>query len=392
MKKIIAFLALASLVVSCKNLADNEFEVTGEVNSSLEGKKVILQKPGGWMGIIPIDTVLVKDGKFVFRDTLKKIQPELCFVTIDGVQGNLEFVLEPGAIELTVDKDTLSKSATGGTYNNDKLEEFKQLRIKETKVIEKFVKANDKKYNEARAKGDKATTDKLEKELQKITKDVQDKVLAFMKENPKAYYNLYILRQMRSLSMEESKKVYDGFDASVKNTELGKQMAEFFAGLEKQKNNPTTTPEEPKAPETKVKVGQVAPQFSAKTPEGKTLALKDAMGKATIIDFWASWCGPCRAENPNMVALYNEFHGKGLNIIGVSLDKPGKAADWKAAIDKDKLTWNHVSNLNHWDDPIVKEYGVDSIPAAFLLDKDGKVVAVNLRGEALKAKVAELLK
>ena len=113
------------------------------------------------------------------------------------------------------------------------------------------------------------------------------------------------------------------------------------------------------------------------------------MGKVTIVDFWASWCGPCRQENPNIVALYKELHSKGLNIIGVSLDKNAQA--WKDAIAKDKLTWNQVSNLKFWDEPIATQYKVESIPATFILDASGKVVSKNLRGEALRAKILELL-
>jgi thiol-disulfide isomerase/thioredoxin len=113
------------------------------------------------------------------------------------------------------------------------------------------------------------------------------------------------------------------------------------------------------------------------------------MGKVTIVDFWASWCPPCRAENPNVVALYNEFHSKGLNIIGVSLDKDPEK--WKAAIAKDKLTWNQVSNLKQWDEPIAIQYKVQAIPATFILDASGKIVAKDLHGEALKAKIIELL-
>lgn len=108
-----------------------------------------------------------------------------------------------------------------------------------------------------------------------------------------------------------------------------------------------------------------------------------------MIDFWASWCGPCRQENPNVVALYNEFHNKGLNIISVSLDED--AADWKEAITKDKLTWTHVSNLKEMKDPIALQYGVTQIPTTFLLDAKGKVVAIDLRGEALNAKIKTLL-
>lgn len=117
--------------------------------------------------------------------------------------------------------------------------------------------------------------------------------------------------------------------------------------------------------------------------------MKQSLGKVTIIDFWASWCGPCRNENPNVVALYNEFHSKGLNIVGVSLDDD--LNDWKNAIAKDKITWIQVSNLKKWSDPIAKIYEIEQIPTTFILDSKGAIVAKDLRGEELKAKVKELL-
>lgn len=113
------------------------------------------------------------------------------------------------------------------------------------------------------------------------------------------------------------------------------------------------------------------------------------MGKVTIIDFWASWCGPCRKENPSVVAMYNELHGKGLNIVGVSLDED--LASWNQAIAKDKITWVQVSNLKKWEEPIARQYNVEQIPTTFLLDASGRIVAKDLRGDELKAKVLELL-
>ncbi len=119
------------------------------------------------------------------------------------------------------------------------------------------------------------------------------------------------------------------------------------------------------------------------------VSLKESLGKVTIIDFWASWCGPCRVENPNMVSLYKQFHAKGLNIIGVSLDKD--KAKWKEAIAKDQLIWTQVSNLKFWDEPIAKQYRVESIPATFILDAKGNIVAQGLLGAELQSKVLELL-
>lgn len=113
------------------------------------------------------------------------------------------------------------------------------------------------------------------------------------------------------------------------------------------------------------------------------------MGKVTIIDFWASWCGPCRHENPQVVALYKEFHSQGLNIIGVSLDSDKNK--WIQAIAKDKLTWNHISNLKQWDEPIAKLYKVDAIPSTFIVDQNGVIVAKNLKGEALRQKIISIL-
>ncbi|WP_159086025.1 TlpA family protein disulfide reductase [Flavobacterium faecale] len=117
--------------------------------------------------------------------------------------------------------------------------------------------------------------------------------------------------------------------------------------------------------------------------------MKESLGKVTIVDFWASWCGPCRVENPNVVAIYKDLHSKGLNIVGVSLDKD--KSKWLEAIAKDKLTWTHVSNLKFWDEPIARQYKVESIPATFILDASGTIVAKDLRGDALRAKIVELL-
>lgn len=136
-------------------------------------------------------------------------------------------------------------------------------------------------------------------------------------------------------------------------------------------------------------VGELAPDFTAQTPEGKDMSLKDLRGKVVLVDFWASWCGPCRRENPNVVRVYNQYKDKGFDILGVSLDT--KKDRWLGAIAKDGLTWNHVSDLKGWSSAPAKMYGVRGIPFTILLDKDGKVIAKNLRGPALEAKLKEVL-
>lgn len=135
--------------------------------------------------------------------------------------------------------------------------------------------------------------------------------------------------------------------------------------------------------------GSMAPEISMKTPEGKELSLSSLRGKTVLIDFWASWCGPCRAESPVLVDLYKKYKGKGFEIFSVSLDK--EKDKWLEAIKKDGLAWTHVSDLMYWQSPVVMQYGFDGIPFTCLVDKDGRIIAKGLRGQALEKKLQELL-
>ncbi|MFR7878739.1 MAG: peroxiredoxin family protein [Butyricimonas paravirosa] len=139
-----------------------------------------------------------------------------------------------------------------------------------------------------------------------------------------------------------------------------------------------------------VDVNAIAPDFTLQTPEGEDVALYGVKGKLKIIDFWASWCGPCRMENPNMVKLYAEFKDKGLSVISVSLDE--KKDKWVEAIKKDGLTWLHLSDLKGWQGDVIKKYNIDAVPTIFVLDENNRIIAKNLRGEKLKAFVSERLK
>jgi len=137
-------------------------------------------------------------------------------------------------------------------------------------------------------------------------------------------------------------------------------------------------------------IGAEAPDFAQATPEGKMLKLSELRGKVVLIDFWASWCGPCRRENPNVVRMYQQYKDKGFEILGVSLDRDRQR--WLDAIQQDGLTWLHVSDLQQWSNAVAQMYGVSSIPHTVLLDAEGRILARNLRGEALEHKLAEIFK
>ena len=385
MKKIliIALVAIVSL-----SFIDLGFNIVGEAKGITDGTTVYLKKqdataPGG---LKTIDSVAVKNGSFSFKGNVT--EPELHAIAFEhkhdagqqhkqDEQPQIFFViLEKGTIKVEVNKDSIAKAKLSGTYNNVELSKYNTGVYKIQKRMMEYQQKNMTIYQEATQKNDTALLTKIQKEFGAFQEENSVYTTNYAQNNPKSFLSLLILDSMLNApnaNLEQIKKIYNAFSSDLKKTKPGKKIAEAL--------------------KTKVStaIGDKAPDFSATNPDGKQISLKESLGKVTIIDFWASWCGPCRAENPNVVALYNEFHDKGLNIIGVSLDREGDLEKWKAAIAKDKLAWAHVSNLKFWNDPIAVTYSIKSIPATFILDAKGNIVAKDLRGDALKAKIAELL-
>ncbi len=380
MKKILLVLSVVAVLFSCNKAGENEYIVTGTIKGIAEGKTVTLEVQDETGQLKPVDTVKVEKGKFVLKGSAK--EPEMNFMQVEGVQGKVPFILENGDIEVVINKDSIENSKVTGTYNNEELSSYKAKGMAIQKKMIKFQQDNMAKMNDAQQKKDSVVINVLRKEYNKFQEEFMKQSDDYLKTHNKAFISVLIIEGMfnqMAPDVAKIKKLYGGLDKSLKDTKHGKNI--------KSKLDKMNTPV---AAAAGVEVGTMAPEFSAPNPDGKVITLKESLGKITIIDFWASWCQPCRQENPNMVAIYKAFHAKGLNMVSVSLDD--EAAKWKAAIAKDQLTWTQVSNLKEMDDPIAKAYSIKLIPSTFIVDATGKVIAKDLRGDALKAKVAELLK
>ncbi|AWG27009.1 redoxin domain-containing protein [Flavobacterium kingsejongi] len=373
MKKFLLFASVAAVLVSC-NKTENAYVISGTVAGVENGVNVILEKQGDLGQLVPVDTVKVENGKFKFEGSAK--EPEFHLIQVGAVQGKVPLILENGEINVVVYKDSVRASKISGTYNNDEFVAFNKQGEKIQKKMMEFQQANMAVMTEAQKSNDTVAINKLRKEFNGFQKEMLDQSDKYVESHPKSFISVLLIDGFLGqpdADLVKIKKYFNALSSDLKATKPGKAIQEKLDKVQA------------------VVVGQMAPDFSAPTPEGKTVSLKESLGKVTIIDFWASWCAPCRAENPNVVALYNEFHDKGLNIIGVSLDKEGDAEKWKQAIAADKLTWTQVSNLKFWQDPIAVKYNIQTIPQMFILDASGKIVGKDLRGEALKAKVKELL-
>ena len=302
-------------------------------------------------------------------------------LNIETVEGKIPFILENGDIEMTINKDSINITQVTGTYNNEELNSYKEKGAAIQKKMMKFQKDNTAIMQAAQQKQDTVAMNKLRKEYSKFQDEFSTQSDSYVSSHPKAFISALIIEGMfnqMTPDIAKIKKFYNSLDKSVKDTKHGKKI---------KKNLDAQT--KPVAVIAPVDIESMAPEFSAPNPEGKMVSLKESKGKFTIIDFWASWCKPCRQENPNMVALYKDFHAKGLNIVSVSLDE--KSEEWKKAIVADKLTWTNISNLKNFEDPIAVQYGIKLIPSTFIIDATGKVVAKDLRGAELKAKIAQLL-
>jgi peroxiredoxin len=213
--------------------------------------------------------------------------------------------------------------------------------------------------------------------LAAVNKEYTQTARAFIKANPTAWASLEQIQQLGMMGpppYAEVAPLYEAFSPELKTSGPGRFYGEMLKGLKA------------------TAIGAEAPNFTQATPDGKQVALADYRGKYVLVDFWASWCGPCRQENPAVIKAYNAYKGRNFAILGVSLDNEDGRAKWLKAIQDDQLTWTQVSDLHGWKNAAAQQYGVRSIPQNFLIDPAGKIVATNLRGDELQAKLAQFIK
>ncbi len=372
--KRIALLVTILLFVACKK-EQKGYTINADATGFDDGTVVYVNAISQSNRPVIIDSATVQQGKFQISLPTPESN-DFNYLTFKNIPGNVLFMAEDNPISMTIYKDSLRSSVIEGGVENKLFFEYigaiKSYGEEKVKLNTQYQVAVKLKESEKALNIAKQREELLKKEEQ-FRKDLAEK-------NTNSLVSVMALTDLlnlKGIKANEAKVKFDALSDTLKTTRLGKNLDRLL-------NNAIAV-----SKQKRIDIGSEAEDFSAPTPEGKTLSLKQSMGKVTIIDFWASWCKPCRMENPNVVRVYNKYHKKGLNIIGVSLDK--KQESWTKAIADDNLDWNHVSNLQFWQDPIARAYGVRSIPATFILDENGNVIAKNLRGPALEEKISELL-
>jgi peroxiredoxin len=365
MKKVLLAIFSVAMLVACQ---PKSYEITGTLEGATSERVIIKKLRKGQP--VNVDTTEMVDGTFRFTGSVEA--PELYILTVDGKQQPAVFFVSNDKINVTGNVDQLTEAKFTGSEMTDLLMQFNegvpgQDRSKELQ----------QEFQMAYMSKDQDKQKLLQEEMQSIMEDQRAYFKNFVDENVGNVCGLFLAGQMApSMELEQMRELIAKFEPAMAEHVYFKEMKELLGPLEEYEKAQAATAE-----------GAVAPDFTLPTADGSEATLSQFRGKYVLVDFWASWCQPCRKENPNVVKAFKEFNAKGFEVISVSVDRDEAA--WKKAIEEDGLTWTQV--IANDESGVAKTYAIQSIPSTFLLDKEGKIIAKNLRGDALEAKLAELL-
>jgi peroxiredoxin len=368
-KKYLVIASAVALMAGCQSnkSASNGTEgytIQGKLNNATAGDIYLFELDK--QQFVPRDTAKISNsGTFTFEGEVA--EPSLYRVTIDQRNGVI-LVLDKGKnIKLEADaKDLNATSTIEGSEDSKLFQELNKLvndnQMKKVALEERFARANSEgRTEEANA---------IRNEYEGLQKELKNFLASHPASIVSAFGTITLIDPAADFAFVDSMSTL--YNKNIPESKFAKELDDRLKGMR------STT------------IGQVAPEIKLPTPDGGTASLSSLRGKYVLIDFWASWCGPCRRENPNVVRMYNKYKDKGFEIFGVSLDQ--NREKWLKAIADDKLTWPHVSDLKGWESAAAGTYNITAIPQTILLDREGRIIAKNLRGQELEDKLAEVLK
>ena len=377
MKKLL-FCLMLSLPVLAYAQVPKPFNVVGKFGSI--NAKIYMGYQLGSNKVL--DSAQAVNGSFEFKGDL--IYPSLAILIVDykGVGSNkldagptadkMIFYLDKGKVELQ-SPDSAYKAKIIGSPINDQYQKLVAIdadaRTKTNKLMSDEVKSANDPANKT------SNQNQIQSKLKAIQTEYHTALKNFILANPDSYLSLLTLGTLGGPSPDpnEIEPLLDGLSKELRETETARSLRNALESLKITAN------------------GSMAPDFEQADTLGHPVKLSSFRGKYVLLDFWASWCGPCRQENPNIVKVYNQYKNKNFTIIGISLDKRENAFAWMNAIRKDHLTWTQLSDLKFWNNAVAQLYFVQSIPKNFLIDPSGKIIAQDLRGDDLENELAKVL-